>query len=149
MAADRAAFIGRSQDDRSLKKVDAMFSRFLPFLKKLLFYAVFPFAFFAFLFFLGEQFEVGRLGAYAACESNSSPRICIRTKGYLQEPPFYPDLGRRYIAGFARWIGGDLGGSYRFEPTPAPEPEVAPAPMVPPIPAPAPAGPATLPLPKK
>ena len=87
-------------------------------LRKTLFFAVFPAAFFVFLFFLGEQFEVGRLGAIASCEGNANPSACIRSKGYLPSAPHYPDLGRRYLGALARAVGGDLGASYK-EPVPA------------------------------
>jgi hypothetical protein len=86
-------------------------------LRKTLFFAIFPAAFFVFLFFLGEQFEVGRLGAIAACEGSPSPSACIRSKGYLPAAPHYPDLGRRYLGSLARMVGGDLGASYK-EPVP-------------------------------
>jgi hypothetical protein len=87
-------------------------------LRKTLFFAIFPAAFFVFLFFLGEQFEVGRLGAIASCEGNANPSACIRSKGYLPAAPHYPDLGRRYLGALARTVGGDLGASYK-EPVPA------------------------------
>jgi hypothetical protein len=87
-------------------------------LRKTLFFAIFPAAFFVFLFFLGEQFEVGRLGAIASCEGNANPSACIRSKGYLPAAPHYPDLGRRYLGSLARTVGGDLGASYK-EPVPA------------------------------
>jgi hypothetical protein len=86
-------------------------------LRKTLFFAIFPAAFFVFLFFLGEQFEVGRLGAIAACEGSPNPSACIRSKGYLPAAPHYPDLGRRYLGSLARTVGGDLGASYK-EPVP-------------------------------
>ena len=75
-----------------------------------------PLAFVVFLFFLGEQYEVGRLSAVASCEGSVNTPACIRSKGYLASEPYYPDLGRRYIGGFARMVGGDLGASYRVEP---------------------------------
>ena len=93
-------------------KVDLVFK----FLKKLLIWLVAPLAFVVFLFFLGEQYEVGRLSAVASCEGSVNTSACIRSKGYLASEPFYPDLGRRYIGGFARMVGGDLGASYRVEP---------------------------------
>jgi hypothetical protein len=34
----------------------------------------------------------------------------------LANAPYYPDLTRRYFASYARFIGGDLGASYRVEP---------------------------------
>ena len=93
-------------------KVDLVFK----FLNKLLIWLVAPLAFVVFLFFLGEQYEVGRLSAVASCEGSVNTPACIRSKGYLASEPYYPDLGRRYIGGFARMVGGDLGASYRVEP---------------------------------
>ena len=93
-------------------KVDLVFKL----LKKLLIWLVAPLAFVVFLFFLGEQYEVGRLSAVASCEGSVNTHACIRSKGYLASEPYYPDLGRRYIGGFARLVGGDLGASYRVEP---------------------------------
>lgn len=93
-------------------KVDLVFKL----LKKLLIWLVAPLAFVVFLFFLGEQYEVGRLSAVASCEGSVNTPACIRSKGYLDSEPYYPDLGRRYIGGFARMVGGDLGASYRVEP---------------------------------
>ena len=85
-------------------------------LKKLLFWFVFPFVLFIFFFVLGEQFEVGRLSAVASCEGSVNNPACVRSKGYLANAPYYPDLTRRYFASYARFIGGDLGASYRVEP---------------------------------
>jgi hypothetical protein len=96
-----------------------MMDKVLTILKKILFFGVFPLAFVVFIFFLGEQFEVGRLGAVASCEEAANKNTCLRSKGYLPQAPYYPDLGRRYIGGFARMVGGDLGASYK-EPVPAP-----------------------------
>ncbi len=96
-----------------------MMDKVLTILKKILFFGVFPLAFVVFIFFLGEQFEVGRLGAVASCEEAANKNTCLRSKGYLPQAPYYPDLGRRYIGGFARMVGGDLGASYK-------EPVVAP-----------------------
>jgi len=93
-------------------KVDLVFKL----LKKLLIWLVAPLAFVVFLFFLGKQYEVGRLSAVASCEGSVNTPACIRSKGYLASEPYYPDLGRRYIGGFARLVGGDLGASYRVEP---------------------------------
>ena len=87
-------------------------------LKKTMLFLVFPLGFVVFLFFLGEQFEVGRLGAVAECEDSASKSVCLRSKGYLASAPYYPDLGRRYLGSFARAVGGDLGASYK-EPEPA------------------------------
>jgi len=87
-------------------------------LKKTMLFLVFPLGFVVFLFFLGEQFEVGRLGAVAECEDSASKSVCLRSKGYLATAPYYPDLVRRYLGAFARAVGGDLGASYK-EPEPA------------------------------
>lgn len=120
-----------------------MFARLIALIKKTLLYAVAPLVILVFVFFLGEQFEVGRLGAVASCESTANSTSCLRSKGYLPEAPYYPDLGRRYVGGFARLIGGDLGASYKEKlPAPAPAPEKAEEP-----PAPAPVAPPPLPLP--
>ena len=86
------------------------------YLKKLLFWLIFPLILLIFLFGLGEQFEVGRLSAIASCEGSVNNPACIRSKGYLANAPYYPDLTRRYLASYARMIGGDLGASYRVEP---------------------------------
>lgn len=101
-----------------------MMNKTLSILKKILFFGVFPLAFVVFIFFLGEQFEVGRLGAVASCEEAANKNTCLRSKGYLPQAPYYPDLGRRYIGGFARMVGGDLGASYK---EPVPTPPAAPA----------------------
>ena len=87
-------------------------------LKKTMLFLVFPLGFLVFLFFLGEQFEVNRLGAVAECEDSTNKSVCLRSKGYLAAAPYYPDLGRRYLGSFARAVGGDLGASYK-EPEPA------------------------------
>jgi len=84
-------------------------------LKKILIWGILPIAFVVFCFILGEQFEVGRLSAIASCEGSLNTASCIRSKGYLANAPYYPDLGRRYFGGFARMIGGDLGASYKVE----------------------------------
>lgn len=97
-------------------KVDMIFG----YLRKLLIWLVAPLAFIIFIFFLGEQYEVSRLSAVASCEGSVNIPSCIRSKGYLASEPYYPDLGRRYIGGFARLVGGDLGASYRVEPKAAP-----------------------------
>ena len=136
-------------------------------LKKTMFFLVFPLGLVVFLFFLGEQFEVSRLGANAECEDAANKSVCLRSKGYLPASPYYPDLGRRYLGSFARTVGGDLGASYK-EPVPAapvaaaegtaaadagaPSPApaaagapaqtaAAPAPAAPPLPPPAPIAP--------
>ena len=121
--------------------------------KKVLFFLVFPLALVIFLFFLGEQFEVGRLGAKAACEDAPNPATCLRSKGYLPQAPYYPDLGRRYLGAFARLMGGDLGASYK-EALPAPAPAAADAaaeaaPATPPVANVPPPPPPPLPIPKK
>jgi hypothetical protein len=129
-----------------------MMNKTLSILKKILFFGIFPLAFVVFIFFLGEQFEVGRLGAVASCEEAANKNTCLRSKGYLPQAPYYPDLGRRYIGGFARMVGGDLGASYK-EPVPTP-PAVpsegdaaAPATAAAPSPAPGAAPVGTLPPP--
>jgi hypothetical protein len=86
------------------------------YLKKILFWLIFPLILLISLFGLGEQFEVGRLSAIASCEGSVNNPACIRSKGYLANAPYYPDLTRRYLASYARMIGGDLGASYRVEP---------------------------------
>jgi hypothetical protein len=86
------------------------------FLKKLLFWLILPLVLLISFFVLGEQFEVGRLSAVASCEGSVNNPACIRSKGYLANSPYYPDLTRRYFASYARMIGGDLGASYRVEP---------------------------------
>jgi len=86
------------------------------FLKKLLFWLILPLVLLISAFVLGEQFEVGRLSAVASCEGSMNNPACIRSKGYLANAPYYPDLTRRYFASYARMIGGDLGASYRVEP---------------------------------
>ena len=86
------------------------------FLKKLLFWLIFPLLLLISAFVLGEQFEVGRLSAVASCEGSVNNPACIRSKGYLANAPYYPDLTRRYLGSYARMIGGDLGASYRVEP---------------------------------
>jgi len=85
-------------------------------LKRVLIWFIFPLVLLIFCFFLGEQFEVGRLSAIASCEGSMNNAACIRSKGYLAGEPYYPDLGRRYFGAYARLIGGDLGASYRAEP---------------------------------
>jgi ABC-type dipeptide/oligopeptide/nickel transport system permease component len=85
-------------------------------LKKLLLWLILPLVLLIAVFLLGEQFEVGRLSAIASCEGSMNNAACIRSKGYLANSPYYPDLTRRYFASYARMIGGDLGASYRVEP---------------------------------
>ena len=85
-------------------------------LKKLLRWFVLPLVALGFFFILGEQFEVGRLSAIASCEGAMNTASCIRSKGYLANSPYYPDLTRRYFGAYARMIGGDLGASYRVAP---------------------------------
>lgn len=85
-------------------------------LKKILLWFILPLVLLVFFFILGEQFEVGRLSAVASCEGALNTASCIRSKGYLANSPYYPDLTRRYFGAYARMIGGDLGASYRVEP---------------------------------
>jgi len=93
--------------------------RIVRLLKKALLWFILPLVLLIFCFILGEQFEVGRLSAIASCEGSMNNAACIRSKGYLASPPYYPDLSRRFFGAYARMIGGDLGASYRVEP-PAP-----------------------------
>ena len=93
--------------------------RIVRLLKKALLWFILPLVLLIFCFILGEQFEVGRLSAIANCEGSMNNAACIRSKGYLASPPYYPDLSRRFFGAYARMIGGDLGASYRVEP-PAP-----------------------------
>ena len=94
--------------------------RIVRLLKKALLWFILPLVLLIFSFVLGEQFEVGRLSAIASCEGSMNNAACIRSKGYLTSPPYYPDLSRRYFGAYARMIGSDLGASYRVEPpTPA------------------------------
>ena len=85
-------------------------------LKKILLWFILPLVILIFCFILGEQFEVGRLSAIAGCDGAMNTSACIRSKGYLANAPYYPDLTRRYFGAYARMIGGDLGASYRVEP---------------------------------
>jgi hypothetical protein len=85
-------------------------------LKKLMLWLILPLVLLISFFVLGEQFEVGRLSAVASCEGSVNNPACVRSKGYLANSPYYPDLSRRYFASYARFIGGDLGASYRVEP---------------------------------
>ncbi|MFZ9346636.1 MAG: hypothetical protein ACO24A_05945 [Burkholderiaceae bacterium] len=141
-------------------------TKIISILKNVFLFGLIPLFLLVFAFFLGEQFEVGRLGAVASCEDSDNKGTCIRSKGYLPQAPYYPDLGRRYLGGFARALGGDLGASYREAlPPPAAAPAESPAPqaaepavpLVPPAPPPlpnakgqAPAAPVTPPAqPKK
>ena len=141
-------------------------TKIISILKNVFLFGLIPLFLLVFAFFLGEQFEVGRLGAVASCEDSDNKGTCIRSKGYLPQAPYYPDLGRRYLGGFARALGGDLGDSYREAlPPPAAAPAESPAPqaaepavpLVPPAPPPlpnakgqAPAAPVTPPAqPKK
>jgi len=64
------------------------------------------------LFVVGEQVESFRLGAIAACETAKDQPNCMRQKGYLAAAPFYPDITRRVLGGYARRLGGALGASY-------------------------------------
>jgi hypothetical protein len=94
-----------------------MKDKILGVLKKLLVWGLLPLAFLTFLFVMGEQFEVGRLSAVAACKDCPDVGLCLREKGYLENDPFYPDLTRRYLGAYARTIGGDLGASYQVKTT--------------------------------
>ena len=89
--------------------------RIVGLLKKALLWFILPLVLLIFCFILGEQFEVGRLSAIASCEGSMNNAACIRSKGYLDSSPYYPDLSRRYFGAYARLIGGDLGASYRME----------------------------------
>ena len=100
--------------------------RIVRLLKKVLLWFILPVVLLIFCFVLGEQFEVGRLSAIASCEGSMNNAACIRSKGYLTSPPYYPDLSRRYFGAYARLIGSDLGASYRVEP-PAPALNLKPA----------------------
>ena len=100
--------------------------RIVRLLKKVLLWFILPLVLLIFSFVLGEQFEVGRLSAIASCEGSMNNAACIRSKGYLTSPPYYPDLSRRYFGAYARMIGSDLGASYRVEP-PAPALNLKPA----------------------
>ena len=100
--------------------------RIVRLLKKVLLWFILPVVLLIFCFVLGEQFEVGRLSAIASCEGSMNNAACIRSKGYLTSPPYYPDLSRRYFGAYARMIGSDLGASYRVEP-PAPALNLKPA----------------------
>jgi len=100
--------------------------RIVRLLKKALLWFILPLVLLIFSFVLGEQFEVGRLSAIASCEGSMNNAACIRSKGYLTSPPYYPDLSRRYFGAYARLIGSDLGASYRVEP-PAPALNLKPA----------------------
>jgi len=90
--------------------------RIVRLLKKALLWFILPLVLLIFCFILGEQFEVGRLSAIANCEGSMNNAACIRSKGYLASPPYYPDLSRRFFGAYARLIGSDLGASYRVEP---------------------------------
>jgi hypothetical protein len=92
-----------------------MKDKILGILKKIIVWGLLPITFLTFLFVMGEQFEVGRLGAVAGCRDCPDLGICLREKGYLPEDPYYPDLTRRYLGAFSRAIGGDLGASYQVK----------------------------------
>jgi hypothetical protein len=68
------------------------------------------------VFVVGEQVESFRLGAIAACESAKDSANCMRQKGYLASSPYYPDITRRLVGGYARSVGGALGASYAAVP---------------------------------
>ena len=69
------------------------------------------------IFVVGEQVESFRLGAIAACEGAKDEANCMRQKGYLASSPYYPDITRRLVGGYARWLGGALGASYAPPPS--------------------------------
>ena len=102
-----------------------MKDKILGVLKKLFVWGLLPLAFLTFLFVMGEQFEVGRLSAVAACKDCPDVGLCLREKGYLESDPYYPDLTRRYLGAYARIIGGDLGASYQVK-TAKPNKQVTP-----------------------
>lgn len=75
------------------------------------------------VFVLGEQVESWRLGAIAACEGAKDPGNCMRQRAYLPGAPYYPDITRRLVGGYARLVGGWLGASYAPPPPPPPADE--------------------------
>jgi len=70
------------------------------------------------LFVVGEQVEARRLGAIAACESSKDSANCMRQHRFLAESPYYPDITRRVLGGYARILGGAMGASYAPPPPP-------------------------------
>ena len=93
--------------------------KFTAFLKKALRWAMITLLPAFVIFVVGEQVESFRLGAIAACEGAKDNANCMRQKGYLASSPYYPDITRRLVGGYARWLGGALGASYA--PPPAEE----------------------------
>ena len=93
--------------------------KLVAFLKSLLKWSALTLVPLAVLFVVGEQVESFRLGAIAACEGAKDDANCMRQKGYLASSPYYPDITRRLVGGYARWLGGALGASYA--PAPAEE----------------------------
>ncbi len=81
-------------------------------LKKLLKWSAFTLLPLFVVFVTGEQVESYRLGAIAACENAKDTSNCLRQRGYLAAAPFYPDITRRLVGGYARILGGALGASY-------------------------------------
>ena len=73
------------------------------------------------VFVIGEQIESARLGAVAACETAKDQPNCMRQRGYLAASPFYPDITRRVIGGYAKLLGGALGATYAPLPPPTEE----------------------------
>jgi hypothetical protein len=92
--------------------------KFVAFLKKLLRWASITLLPAFAIFVVGEQVESFRLGAIAACEGAKDGANCMRQKGYLAAKPYYPDITRRLVGGYARWLGGALGASYAPPPPP-------------------------------
>lgn len=86
--------------------------KFLAFLKKALRWALLTLVPAFAIFVVGEQVESFRLGAIAACEGAKDGANCMRQKGYLAGAPHYPDITRRLVGGYARWLGGAMGASY-------------------------------------
>jgi hypothetical protein len=82
------------------------------FLKKLLRWALISLLPAFAIFVIGEQVESFRLGAIAACEDAKDGANCMRQKRYLAASPYYPDITRRLVGGYARSVGGALGASY-------------------------------------
>lgn len=70
------------------------------------------------LFVVGEQVEARRLGAIAACETSKDAANCMRQHRYLAASPYYPDITRRVLGGYARMLGGVMGASYAPPPPP-------------------------------
>lgn len=75
------------------------------------------------LFVVGEQVEARRLAAIAACETSSDAANCMRQRRFLAASPYYPDITRRVLGGYARILGGAMGASYAPPPPPDEEEE--------------------------